>query len=359
MTVAELTEKRRRVHALLDRLDLDTLVLRSPGNIAWYAGGARTHILATPDVGVADLVITRDGERVVTAVNEAARLEAEELAVLAPEITVVGWDADRTAVLPRGARVGCDVPLDGTTQIAADVEAARRSLTPAEQDRYRALGRDTAEAFTDIAAGLGPRHSEHHAAGALAAALLARGADPIVLLVAGGDRLAVHRHPLPTAGQLGDLVMVVACARRDGLIANVTRFFAFAPLAGGHRSAYRRLLDVEAAFLTATRPGDRVGSVFAAGAAAYAQHGFPADEVTRHHQGGPTGYASRDYVATAASDAAVEPGQAFAWNPSVPSLKVEDTVLALDSGVEVLSVDPRWPSIVVDGVRRPDVLEVG
>jgi hypothetical protein len=31
----------------------------------------------------------------------------------------------------------------------------------------------------------------------MAGALLERGIDPIVLLVAGGDRLPVHRHPLP------------------------------------------------------------------------------------------------------------------------------------------------------------------
>src|SRR5919202_875463 len=73
---AELAEKRRRVLELLDREGLDALVLRRPGNVAWYSGGGRTHIVATPEVGVADVVITRDGDEVVTAVNEASRLEA-------------------------------------------------------------------------------------------------------------------------------------------------------------------------------------------------------------------------------------------------------------------------------------------
>jgi hypothetical protein len=50
-----------------------------------------------------------------------------------------------------------------------------------------------------------------------------------------------------------------------------------------------------------------------------------ADEWRRHHQGGPTGYEPRDYLATAGSTAFVEERQAFAWNPSVPQLKCEDT----------------------------------
>ena len=50
-------------------------------------------------------------------------------------------------------------------------------------------------------------------------------------------------------------------------------------------------------------------------------------------------------------------GQAFAWNPSAPSLKSEDTIVALEDGVEVLTVDRRWPTATVDDLARPLVLE--
>jgi Xaa-Pro aminopeptidase len=142
--------------------------------------------------------------------------------------------------------------------------------------------------------------------------------------------------------------MLVACARRHGLIANLTRFVSFGALTPPE---YDRLLAVEAAFLDATVPGARVGDVFAAGVAAYGD-----DEWTLHHQGGPTGYESRDYLATHDSDALVVENQAFAWNPSVPSLKVEDTVLATSSGLEVLTVDARWPTTTVNGRERPNLL---
>ena len=53
----------------------------------------------------------------------------------------------------------------------------------------------------------------------------------------------------------------------------------------------------------------------------------------------------------------IEDAQAFAWNPSVPGLKSEDTVLAGAALPEVLTVDPHWPTEDVAGLRRPLLLE--
>ena len=56
------------------------------------------------------------------------------------------------------------------------------------------------------------------------------------------------------------------------------------------------------------------------------------------------------------TDHIVKDRQAFAWNPSGGGFKVEDTVLATDAGLEILSPDPEWPAIAVGGRQRPDVL---
>ena len=335
-------EKHARVVRLLDERGWEGLVLTTPGNVAWASDGGRGHI--TPETSVVALVVRRDGVEVVTAVNEADRLRAEELWPMADSAwTVLPWSTPLGSVLPAGPGYGTD----------ADAEPLRRSLLPDEVGRYRGVAQAAAEAMTDACLALTPRTTEYAAAAELGGRLLARGLDPLVLLVAGRSRVGRHRHPLPTTGWVGDLVMLVACARGAGLVANLTRFVSF-----GH--AVRdldRLLAVEAAFLDATVPGARVGDVYASGAAAYGAHGFPGDEAARHHQGGPTGYETRDYLATPESDALVEESQAFAWNPSVPFLKVEDTVLATGAGPEILTVDARWPAVEVQGRRRPVVLE--
>ncbi|MDP9395353.1 MAG: M24 family metallopeptidase [Actinomycetota bacterium] len=356
----ESQDKLTRVRAVLDRRNLDAIVLRSTANAAWVSGGGRTHILAAQDVGAADIVVTRDGVRVVTAVNEADRLMTEELASLDAEVEVLDWAADRRTALPSGPRAGWDV-ADADMDVAdvgAEVRRLRRTLVPVELDRLRRLGADAAAAMTAAARALTPRMAEYDAAAAMAREVLARGIDPLVMLVAGGDRLPVHRHPLPTTQPVGERVMLVMCARRAGLVASLTRMVTFGALAPQDADAYARLLEVDVAFNAATRPGTTVGEVFAAGTAAYAANGFAEDEWRRHHQGGPAGYDARDEIATAGSSTPVGPEELFAWNPSVPGLKSEDSVVTASSGPEVVTSDGEWPTRVVGTLRRPLVLEL-
>lgn len=349
---SEHEEKARRVRALMDEQDLDALLLRSPGSAAWWSGGGRTHIPATPEVGVATLVLRREGDAVrttvVTAVIEAPRLQAEELAGLDAEWQVLPWATPVESVLPTGPRVGTDVPLEGCRTVGPDLAAARASLVPAEVERLVSLGADAAGALTRACSQLRPTDTEWHAAALTGAALHERGIDPVVLLVAGGERLPVHRHPLPTAGQLGDAAMVVACGRRAGLIVSLTRFVG-APTA----DAFDRILEVDVAVNSATRPGRTVGEVFRDLQAAYTAHGFAEDEWTRHHQGGPAGYAPRDFLGDPTSTAAVVESQVFAWNPSAPGVKSEDTILTTADGPRVVTVDPAWPAREVGGLLRP------
>ncbi|MGB9378222.1 MAG: M24 family metallopeptidase [Mycobacteriales bacterium] len=352
----EVAEKLGRVRALLQG-DLDAVVLRGPGPVAWLSAGGRTHIVATPATGVAAVVVTGDAVTVVTTVNEVDRLAEEELAGLGAAWEVVPWDVDLTAALPSGERVGTDVPYAGCRDLAGPLEAARRALTATEADRFRALGADTAVALTDAILGLTPDMTEFQAAGVVSAALADRGIDPVVLLVAGDQRIATHRHPLPTAGPLGQHAMIAVCGRRQGLIASLTRMFSWGPMSDEQQDAHTRLLQVDAAFNVATRTGATVGTVFSVGAGQYARSGFGAHEALRHHQGGPTGYTARDWLATAQSAAMIEERQAFAWNPTVPGLKSEDTVLAHADLPEVLTVDPRWPTGLVAGLARPLVLQ--
>ncbi len=345
-------EKTRRVLALMDEHDLDVLLLRSPGSAAWWSGGGRTHIPATPEVGVATLVLRRDGDAVrttvVTAVLEAPRLQAEELAGLDAEWQVLPWATPIEPVLPTGPRVGTDVPLEGCRPVGGALVTARASLVPEEVERLTALGAEAASALTQACSTLRPTDIEWHAAAVTGAALHERGIDPVVLLVAGGDRLPVHRHPLPTGGPLGDAAMVVACGRRAGLIVSLTRFVG-APDA----EAFDRIVEVDAAVNAATVPGSTVGAVFRTLQAAYVAHGFAEDEWTRHHQGGPAGYAPRDLLGDPTSTAPVVASQVFAWNPSAPGVKSEDTILTGDAGPRVVTADPAWPAREVGGLLRP------
>ncbi|MEV1132249.1 M24 family metallopeptidase [Agromyces sp. NPDC049794] len=336
--------KRERMLELLDRRGAGSIVLRSHTAVAWYLDGARTHVSLAADPVVA-VVVRRDGDELRVFANEADRLLAEELgdAASGVDLVRVPW---HEPLVPEGL-----AELD-EADAAADLRAARASLLPGELARYRALCREVAEVLTDAATASRPHDSERDVAARLAGSLAAHGIDPLVTLVAGRSRLG-YRHPLPTLAPLGNRAMLVACGRRHGLIANATRWVRFGAADPAEVDASRRILDVEVAYFEAIRPDATLADVFAAGIAAYARHGFDPDEWRRHHQGGAAGYAGRDPRAIPGIGDVVQAGQAFAWNPTAPGAKVEDTVMIGPDGLEVLTADPRWPTVRVGGLERP------
>jgi Xaa-Pro dipeptidase len=86
----------------------------------------------------------------------------------------------------------------------------------------------------------------------------------------------------------------------------------------------------------ATRPGRTLAEAFADCQRFYAEAGYP-EEWKLHHQGGLTGYASREVVATPETAEQIRVGQAFAWNPSVTGAKAEETFVLISSGPEVVT----------------------
>ena len=71
----------------------------------------------------------------------------------------------------------------------------------------------------------------------------------------------------------------------------------------------------------------------------YAEAGFPG-EWKLHHQGGMTGYVSREVIATPQARQVIRVGQAFAWNPSVTGAKAEETFVLTENGPEVITHAP-------------------
>jgi hypothetical protein len=100
-------------------------------------------------------------------------------------------------------------------------------------------------------------------------------------------------------------------------------------------------------------------------AQAYADEGVP-DGWQGHYQGGPIGYAQREFeIAPTQTESpwwctALPSGAAVAWNPSLPGgAKDEDTYLLRDGDPEAVTVNPDWPA--ADGLfpARPAVLVAG
>jgi antitoxin VapB len=323
---------------LMDRRGLGAIVLRRPANFAWYTGGADSRVDRVVAEGVADLVVRRDGEVVLTSTIEAPRMRSEQT----PELEVVDfpWYEDRDAALRElvgGVAVGGDLPIPGALDLSDEIAVLRRTLDPDAVAGLRKVGADATAAMLEAAAAVEPGMTELEAAAALAAACRRRGLTAPVLLAAADERIALHRHPIPVGARIERRAMLVVSAERGGLYANLTELVDFEepePELARRRQACAEILARTRE--EATRAGRTLGEVFGDVQRFYREAGFP-DEWRLHHQGGLTGYASRELIATPASDHLIAAGQAFAWNPSITGAKAEETFVLTEAGAEVVA----------------------
>jgi Xaa-Pro dipeptidase len=168
-----------------------------------------------------------------------------------------------------------------------------------------------------------------------------------VTLIAADDRIQRYRHPVPTDTPWERLLMVVVCAQRDGLVVSLSRIISAGSPPAALVELTRKTAAVFGRLLAATRDGATGRQLYDAVVDGYAQQGFPGEE-RLHHQGGATGYKSREWLAHPASEDTVRGPQAFAWNPSITGTKVEETALVTASGIEIVTTSPEWPSIGID-----------
>ncbi|MFM8966115.1 MAG: M24 family metallopeptidase, partial [Actinomycetota bacterium] len=332
MNKSEQREKRARIKALLAEKGLDALVLRKGANVAWIIGG-RAHIPTTLELSCMDVIVYPDRIVVVTNKIEAQRLKDEELSG-DEELIVVNWFEGRDAQLPKGPKIGVDGVDSERSNIQGEIENLRRKLNEYEIERLKEIGSDATDALEEAMLDIDSDANEVEVAGEIAEELWERNLEPVVLLVAGEDRIKKYRHPLPTTAKVGSMAMGVICARRKGLIASVTRLVHFGELKSEVKENYIKLLNVESAFLDGTKPGATLADAFKAGQVEYLKQGFERDEWTNHHQGGPTGYLPRDFTAHEKTNQLIEVRNAIAWNPSAAGLKVEDTLVVTESGFD-------------------------
>ena len=353
MADREIQTKQKRLAEFLDRHGLDGVLLQQRANFAWITGGRDNHIANNTEAGVAAVLAT-PSERVCLANTiEAPRMEKEEFPKTGVQVVSFPWydrkkGVAKVAEVIAGRRIAADMDAlgMGLPPLPPGFEELRWSLTDEEVARYREGGRRASAAVEAACRSIEFRDSEYEIAGTLDYHLHQAGLTPLVTLVASDDRIEKFRHPIPTDRKVEHYVMLVTCAAYKGLISCLTRFVGFGPVPESLENKLQAIANIDAAINLSTKPGKMLGDLFRVLQKAYADNGH-ADQWKLHHQGGPTGYANREAVATPDHPATARPNQAFAWNPSIPGIKCEDTVLCTDEGIEMLTRhSEEWPTTV-------------
>jgi Xaa-Pro aminopeptidase len=315
-------------------------------------------MLLSAETGVAEVLVTENEAWILTDVIEAERLKNEQI----PrnfEIWSGPWqDPEQrekfVSEQSMRALVASDRPLAHERSLGRDLIRAKRCLLPEEIERFKQLGRDSAEAMTEAFSQAQPDWTEFELAGRASLALQRRGIDPVLVQVGGDDRMDAYRRLLPTDRKIGNRAMMAFCARRHGLYASLTRFVFFGHPTLSQRRSFEDVGQLEAVALNASRPGTALGQIYLQLTSAYTRLSYQS-EINHHHQGGTTGYLAREVIAQSDSKELIDQNTAIAWNPSVIGAKIEDTHLCTENGLELLTLDPNWPTVEVEGRKRPGI----
>lgn len=343
----EIEAKQSRLNAFMDQNGWSAVLLSRHENIAWAtAGQVEARVALGGETAVCSLLINRQGQRFYIAPeNEGPRLAAEEFDGLGFEPLLYPWIDNKTANLAHqagGSKIGVDTAAPGF--FSANFTPLRTPLLPSEVERFRQVAAVVAESTVRVLKTFAPGITEDEMAARISADLLARHITPSVLLMGIDDRIFRYKHAVPRAGVLKSYGMLNLCARQRGMVVSITRFVHFGPMPSDLAANFVKAARINAELLHASRAGVTAADLYSVAANGYAAAGFP-DEITKHHQGGPCGYAERDWVATPSGTQTLDAVQGLAWNPSLHGAKAEDTALLNSGEIEILTATPNLPVI--------------
>jgi Xaa-Pro dipeptidase len=360
-----------RVRALIDRLGLGGVVLTTPGSVAWATAGINTPIDRSAGTDTIWVAIGPSITALVTTNVEQPRL-AVDLAFDQDCVLVSApwWDAE-ALVTAAASALGADpasLASDGHPGFGRDASFAltveRLAMTARQQQSLTDLACESAHVVEAALAGWRPGQTDHAIAARIAEGVERFGGQCPVLLVGGDERVLRFRHPVAVGLPINRLAMAVLVASRGGQHVALTRFASAGRIDMTLADRMGVTREIQKDVVTSCVPGASVGAVMTTLADSYDRHGH-GGAWRDHYQGGPIGYAQREFeiapVQTAAPwwDVALPVGCAVAFNPSVAGgAKDEDTFLITDEGPRWITRTDSWPTTGDASFPRPAVLDI-
>ncbi|HBI69583.1 MAG TPA: peptidase M24, partial [Massilia sp.] len=151
---AEVQAKLALLRECLNKAGAAAIRLRGIDWFAWVTAGGSSAVLQCAETGVAEVLVTQDEAVILTDEIELARLREEEIPAgfsFHASPWAQGELRERYVLgLAGDASVLSDRPHNGEQPLPHALRLRRLVLGEAEQMRYRALGREAAEAMSEV-----------------------------------------------------------------------------------------------------------------------------------------------------------------------------------------------------------------
>ncbi len=361
--------------------DYEGIILTRRDNFAWLTAGVENSVTDNTEVGVCSLAVSRDTLDLFADSSDLARFAMEgnpldaaphlvpwytsmedaiaefieeyepfngafDLLGFGPEFDAPASDEESSDASSGKRPWVSDTGIAGTENVQSQLVPLRMKLCEEEIDLYREVGRLCAQAVETTCREAAPGESELEVAARLKKHCLYLGIRPDCVLVGADDRISSFRHPMPTDTKVEKILMVVLGGCKYGLYCSLTRFVCFGEVDPETKDMMQRNAGIFAAMQLAMKDGLSYAEYFEDIQYFYEEQGIPYGWA-QHHQGGPTGYACREFVINRETAGEMHLQEAFAWNPSLTGTKCEDTTVLTDSGIEILTDSGSWPRIEV------------
>lgn len=297
----EFQRKLEHIRVLMKKRQIYGLLISQQKNFSWLTSG-RGFVNQATERAVGTILVTLDSTCLIANNIEAVRLMEEEVQAEFDQVEVFAWH-EPTRLNEIISRLVGDERVAWDTELETDFIALRSVLTSREKERISRLAQDTAQALEQTAFDIQSGETEFQIASRLAAHCIKRGIEPIVNLVAADLRVFSRRHPLPTSKPLDNYAMLVIGGRRQGQIVSASRLVHFGRPSDDLLYRQKAVATVDAAMISHTVPGTHFSDLFVHMKDAYQAVGFD-DEWKYHHQGGLSGYLSREQLLLPTADLA-------------------------------------------------------
>lgn len=291
----------------LQTSEYDGVILGRRDNFKWITEENANAVVTNTEVGVAHLLIEKDGSVTVAAdSSDCPRMETEQNALRAKGMLIPWYESFEAHLKDYiGDRTfASDTGIAGTDNVQSELINVRMQLSEKELKRYRKIGQECAGIVEGV---------------------------------------AMNARPGQTEQEIADKI-------RTGCIANgisMTRMVYFVPVPEEIKGRMQKTQKIFAAMQNLMKDGMSYQTYFRKIQELYAKEGCP-EEWKMHHQGGPTGYGCREFVVTPVIGGRIRNNQAYAWNPTIVGTKCEETTFLTDNGVEIFTRTKVWPCSMIE-----------
>lgn len=359
--VEEVQKKHDLLVEYLQLNQLDSLLLLDPANYAWFTAGSE-NLRASCGDAVAAILVTTEARVVLSDNINSGQIFDRGLMGLGFLLKERPWTEDRSVLLEdvcRGRRVGCDVPLTGTVNIAQDLHPFRNHLSTNEYERVRELGMEVAHAIEATGRNFPLGATEAEVAGHLAHRLMKNRIQPVRIQVLADGQGWRYRNWSYGDDHIERHCVISVVGRRYGLHVSASRTVCVGEPSEELANVHQLATLVQATGIFFSRPGWKFCDTWSRVQRIYEKFAVP-DEWRAAEQATLTGYRHTEVRLPPQSTTILEQGQLINWHPSVRSSSVGDTFLISANGIENLTPITNWPiqSVRVKGAKvdRPGIL---